>query len=184
VVLHDTTRLQSGLAQRKPVNRVLFTIGAPRWHWRHAHCCMSIARQRAAARKGLTLIVAALTIAPPAVWAESGPQLILPLVTALAVASAAAKAPQQVAVMQPGRRPVLSLIPSQVKIEDGYEIDVEDYIGRRRPNAVADSDRIVSYDVLRRRRKGWMTSLVYDTEHRGPLHSTDDVLRFVVDYRF
>jgi hypothetical protein len=145
---------------------------------------MIIAPHGAAARKGLAAIFAALTIAPAQVWAESGPQLILPLVTAIAVASAAARAPQQVAVMQPGRRPVLSLLPSQVRIEDGYEIDVDDYIGRRRPVAVADADRVASFDVLRRRRHGWMTSLVYDEETRGPLSGTSDVLRFVVDYRF
>jgi hypothetical protein len=149
---------------------------------------MSIARHGAAARKGLTAIVAALTIVPVPAWAEGGqqlgPQLILPLVTAIAVASAAAKAPQQVGTMQPGRRPVLSLLPSQVRIEDGYEIDAEDYIGRRRPVALADSDRVASFDVLRRRRHGWMTSFVYDEESKGPLSGSGDIVRFVVDYRF
>jgi len=145
---------------------------------------MSNARHGAAARKGLAAIVATLSLVPASVLAESGPQLILPLVTAIAVASAAARAPQQVATMQPGRRPVLSLLPSQVRIEDGYEIDVEDYIGRRRPVALADADRVASFDVFRRRQHGWMTSLVYDEESRGPLSTTGDIVRFVVDYRF
>src|SRR5689334_2293722 len=146
---------------------------------------MSNARRRAAARNGIATVVAFFWVVPAPVRAESGPQLILPLVTALAVASAAAKAPQQVAVMAPGRRPILSLIPSQVQFEDGYEIDVEDYIGRRKPVDVVDGDRIVSFDVLRHRQNGWMTSFAYDTERRGPFpHRGDDVLRFVFDYRF
>ena len=145
---------------------------------------MNNARHGAAARNGIAAIVAAFSIVPIPVWAEGGPQLILPLVTAIAVASVAARAPQQVATMQPGHRPVLSLLPSQVRIEDGYEIDVEDYIGRRRPVALADADRVASFDVFRRRQHGWMTSFVYDEETRGPLSSTGDIVRFVVDYRF
>jgi hypothetical protein len=145
---------------------------------------MDDARHAAATRNRIAAIVAAMSLLPAPVLAEGGPQLILPLVTALAVASAAAKVPQQVATLQPGHRPLLSLIPSQVQFEDGYEIDVEDYIGRRRPVALADADRIVSFDVLRRRRHGWMTSLAYDEETRGPLSRSDEVVRFVLDYRF
>jgi hypothetical protein len=145
---------------------------------------MSIARHTAAARNGIVAMVALLAGIPSPVRAESGPQLILPLVTALAVGSAAARVPAQVGTMTGGRRPVLSLLPSQLQIPDGYEIDVEDYIGRRRPVALADYDRIVSYDVFRRRRNGWMTSFVYDEESGRPLADRGDILRFVVDYRF
>ncbi|HYR95591.1 MAG TPA: hypothetical protein VEM57_02600 [Candidatus Binatus sp.] len=145
---------------------------------------MSLTRRSAAARNGLAAILAVFALVPPPVSAEGGPQLILPLVTALAVASAAARAPQQVATMQGGRRPVLSLLPSQVRFEDGYEIDVEDYIGRRRPVALADADRIASFDVLHHRRRGWMASFVYDEESRRPLRSAGDLIRFVADYRF
>jgi hypothetical protein len=144
---------------------------------------MSIARQGAAARKGIVTIVTMLAMLSPAAWADSGPQLILPLVTAIAVATTAARAPQRVATMT-GRRPVLSLLPAQLQIEDGYEIDVEDYIGRRRPVALADVDRIVSYDLLQQRRDGWMTSFVYDEDSRGPLSPKGEILRLIVDYRF
>ena len=146
---------------------------------------MNLARRSAAARNGLAAIIAVLASVPAPIRAESGPQLILPLVTALAVASAAARTPQQVATMQGGRRPILSLLPSQVRFEDGYEIDVEDYIGRRRPVALADADRVASFDVIRRRRHGWMASFVYDEESRGPVSNrSSDLVRFVVDYRF
>jgi len=120
---------------------------------------------------------------PLPVWAESGQNLVLPLVTAFAVASATAKTTQQVATIEPGHRPLLSLLPNQLRFEDGYEIDVDDYIGRRAPVALVDADRIASFDVLRRRH-GWTGSLTYDTEKRGPLAATGEVMRFVMEYRF
>ena len=144
---------------------------------------MSIARRGAAARKGIVTIVTILAMLAPAAWADSGPQLILPLVTAIAVATTAARVPQRVATMT-GRRPVLSLLPAQLQIEDGYEIDVEDYIGRKRPVALADTDRLVSYDLLGQRHDGWMTSFAYDEDSRGPLSPRGEILRFVLDYRF
>ena len=55
--------------------------------------------------------------------AEGPPDLILPLVTAIALASAASNVPQQVATLDPGRCPLLSLLPKQVHIGDGYEYD-------------------------------------------------------------
>src|ERR1051326_6616190 len=73
--------------------------------------------------------------------------------------------------------------PAQLRFEDGYEIDVEDYIGRRSPVALVDADRVASFDVLRRRR-GWTASFTYDTEKRGPLAASGEVLRFIAEYRF
>jgi hypothetical protein len=146
---------------------------------------MTIARRRAAARNGLAAILVVLAAIPPAAFAgEGGQNFVLPLVTALAVASAAHKVPQQVGVMQPGGRPLVSLIPSQVQFEDGYEIDVNDYIGIHDPVDGIDVDRVASFDMLPHRRKGWMASFVYDTERRGPIESRDDVLRLMLDYRW
>ena len=125
-----------------------------------------------------------LAAAPAPAIAEGGQNFVLPLVTAIAVASAARNAPTQVGTMQPGKRPITSLIPSQIQFESGYEIDVNDYIGLHDPVAVIDADRVASFDVLRRRQAGWMASFVYDEESRGPLHGSDDVIRFVFDYRF
>jgi hypothetical protein len=145
---------------------------------------MTIARRRAAARNELAAILVALAAVPPAAWAEGGQNFVLPLVTAIAVASAAHNAPQQVGVMQPGRRPLVSLIPSRVEFEDGYEIDVNDYIGIHDPVDAVDVDRVAAFDMLRHRHKGWMASFVYDTERRGPIATRDDVLRLMLDYRF
>ncbi|HJQ84296.1 MAG TPA: hypothetical protein VKA21_09490 [Candidatus Binatia bacterium] len=78
----------------------------------------------------------------------------------------------------------MSLLPQQLRFEDGYEIDVDDYIGRRTPVALVDADRIASFDVLRRRRSGWMASFVYDEESQGPLSGSSQVLRVVAEYRF
>src|SRR6267142_607030 len=79
-------------------------------------------------------MVALLLQAAPAL-ADGAPNLILPLVTAIAFASAASNVPRQVATLDPGRRPLLSLIPQQVHIVDGYQYDFEDYVGLRAPAA-------------------------------------------------
>ena len=159
---------------------------------------MTIARRRAAARNGLAAILVVLAAIPPVAFAggafsgafggafagEGGQNFVLPLVTALAVASAAHKVPQQVGVMKADGRPLVSLIPSRVQFEDGYEIDVNDYIGIHDPVDGVDVDRIASFDMLPHRQKGWMALFVYDTERRGPIESRDDVLRLMLDYRW
>lgn len=118
--------------------------------------------------------------------AESGPNLILPLVAAIAVASAAANVPTYIAgARAAGGRPLLSLIPRRFEIEDGYgyEYDVDDYIGRR-SFAPVNRHRMVSFDLLPRPQRGWMASLAYDEESRGPLKSSGDVLKLEVEYPF
>ena len=145
---------------------------------------MTIARRLAAARNGIAVLIASLALAPAPALAEGGSNLILPLVTALAVASAARNAPEQIATLEPGHLPLLSLIPSQVRFEDGYEIDVDDYIGRRQPVALINADRVASFEVFRRPRRGWMMSFAYDEERRGPLAGSDQVLRFVMEFKF
>ena len=144
----------------------------------------AIVRWRVAAQNGLaaTMVVLLLQAAPAR--ADGAPNLILPLVTAIAFASAASNVPRQVATLDPGRRPLLSLLPKQVEIVDGYQYDFEDYVGLRRPNDMVDSDRIVSYDILRRPRRGWMAHVAYDEEYRGPVTSRGDVLRIEFKHRF
>jgi len=129
------------------------------------------------------MTVALATRATPAL-AEGPPNLVLPLVSAIAFASAASEAPRQVATLGPGNRPLLSLIPKQVHIVDGYEYDFDDYVGLRRPRNLVDSDRIVSYDILRRPRRGWMAFVAYDEEYRGPVTGRSDVLRIGLKRRF
>jgi hypothetical protein len=117
---------------------------------------MRIARRRAATRNLVAALLGAFLLGPLPVWAEGGQNLILPLVTAIAVASAASKVPMEVATIEPGHRPLLSLIPNRVHFEDGYQIDVVDYIGRRSPVALINSDRIVAYEVLPGRSSSFM----------------------------
>jgi hypothetical protein len=145
---------------------------------------MNVARHGAAARNALAAAIMGLTLGPAPAAADGAPELILPLVTAAAVVSAARSAPQQVAIMQPGGRPVLSLLPEQLRVPDGYEYDAEDYIAPRRTKSPLDSDRIVSLDLLGRPRRGWRAALAYDEETRGPLTSTGDIVRFVAEFRF
>src|SRR5437762_10747867 len=136
---------------------------------------MDPARRHGATRNALAATVAMLAVLPLPAFAENGPNLILPLVTAIAVASAASKTPQMVGIDRSGRS-ITSLLPSQLRIEDGYEIDVGDYIGGRMRRAVADRDGIVCFDVMHWRRSGWMFSLGYDTEHGGRLAGTSEIL--------
>ncbi len=138
----------------------------------------------AAVRNGLAAIMAALLLQAAPALADGAPNLILPLVTAIAFASAASNVPWQVATLDPGRRPLLSLIPRQVHIVDGYQYDFEDYVGLRRPNDMVDSDRIASYDILRQPRRSWTASIAYDEEYRGPVTGRSDVLRIELKHRF
>ena len=141
-------------------------------------------RWRAAVRNGLAAIMAALLLQAAPAFADGAPNLILPLVTAIAFASAASDVHRQVGTLDPGRRPLLSLIPKQVHIVDGYQYDFEDYVGLRRPKDMVDSDRIVSYDILRQPRRGWMAHVAYDEEYRGPVTGHSDVLRIELKRRF
>src|SRR5437867_13325122 len=109
----------------------------------------AIVRWRVAAQNELAATMVALLLQAAPAHADGAPNLILPLVTAIAFASAASNVPRQVATLDPGRRPLLSLLPKQVQIVDGYQYDFEDYVGLRRPKDMVDSDRIVSYDILR-----------------------------------
>src|SRR5205809_3841331 len=141
-------------------------------------------RRRAAARNGLAAMTVALLIQATPALADGAPNLILPLVTAIAFASGVSNVPRQVATLDPGRRPLLSLIPQQVHIVDGYQYDFEDYVGLRRPNDMVDSDRIASYDILRQPRRGWTAFIAYDEEYRGPVTGRSDVLRIELKHRF
>ncbi len=145
---------------------------------------MDSVRRRAAVRNGLAAIMAALLLQAASALADGAPNLILPLVTAIAFASAASDVPRQVATLDPGGRQLLSLIPKQVQIVDGYQYDFEDYVGLKRPSDMVDSDRIVSYDILRQPGRGWAAFVAYDEEYRGPLTSRSDVLRIEFKHRF
>jgi hypothetical protein len=147
---------------------------------------MRVAR-RVAARNGIAVaIVTASLVAVTAHADPPRPDLVLPLVSALAVASTAAKVPRQVGTFGSGR-PITSLIPSRIEFEDGYHIDAEDlenYIGIRQPVDIPDVNRIVSFDVLRRPGSGWIAAFAYDDESREPHRPASQILRFVIERRF
>jgi hypothetical protein len=183
VTLHDATRLQRERPARNAHSAR--TWRAARALARAARALLSVdsVRRHAAARNGLAAMMVALALTTPAL-ADGAPNLILPLVTAIAFASVASNVPRQVATLDPGQRPLLSLIPKQVHIVDGYQYDFEEYVGLRRPNDMVDSDRIVSYDILGRPRRGWMAHVAYDEEYRGPVTGRSDVLRIEFKHRF
>src|SRR5437016_3624701 len=173
-------RTQSVLAPARRVARALARAARAA----RALLSMDSARRRAAVRNGIAAIMAALLLQATPALADGAPNLILPLVTAIAFASAASDVHRQVGTLDPGRRPLLSLIPKQVQIVDGYQYDFEDYVGLRRPSDMVDSDRIVSFDILRRPRRGWMAHVAYDEEYRGPVTGRSDVLRIEFKHRF
>jgi hypothetical protein len=145
---------------------------------------MSFARRRTAVRNRLLAAVALLALGVIPVRAQGGPELILPLVTAIAVASAANHAvPRQVGTLGRGGRPMLSLLPERLQIPDGYEVDLEDFLPARRTSPL-NGDRIVSYDLTQRARRGWIFSVAYDQESRGPLGGSGELLTLVAEYRF
>jgi hypothetical protein len=183
VTLQDPSRLQSGGAARKPALDADLRVGDRGGTRGMSVAVMTLARRHVAARNGIAAIVAALALCAGVAAAEGPPQLILPIMTAMAVASAASSAPQTVAV-DSQHRPILSLLPSQLEFQDGYEIDVDDYIGRHAPVALVDVDRIASFDVMRRRRWGWMASFAYDEERAKPMPGSSEVFRFVIERRF
>jgi hypothetical protein len=139
---------------------------------------------RPTARSGLVVAIVAFGLRAGAAHAQSAPQLILPLMTAIAVASAAANAPAYIAGAKASDgRPLLSIIPRQIEIPDAYEYDVDDFTFRR-SIAPIDPDRIVAFDVFRRPKQGWTASIAYDDESRGPMGYSSDVITFEVEYPF
>ena len=155
---------------------------------------MTFARRRAAARYGLAAVMAALALraAParaggaPELMLGAKPELILPLMRTLALVSAARGTPSQVNVMEPGHRPIFTLLPDQLWIPNGYNVKLIKYIApdRRSAELFIDSDRILAYELLSRPRHGWMASFAYDLGTRGPLAGSDEYLSIELKHRF
>jgi len=147
---------------------------------------MSSARRHAAARNSLAAIIA-LAIPLASASAENGPELLLPLVTAIALASATqggvtSSSATMTLSAAPAPHGSLSVLPSQLRIPDGYAEDVD--IPLPRYAEPLDSDRIVSFDLFRRAKRGWMASLAYDQESRCPLPGSNTVLSLVAEFQF
>ena len=120
--------------------------------------------------------------------AESQSSLLLPITMALAIAGSAAEvqaaAPQHpfnnLAAPPPPRR--LQFLPRRLVIPDGYALDDD----RDPPMFAApvNRDRLVALDLVDDPRHHMSASLAFDEESHHPLGHTDDVMRFVVDFRF
>jgi hypothetical protein len=119
--------------------------------------------------------------------AGESPQLILPLLTALALGQTVATA-QAEREQNPIRATVnsppaarLSFLPTRLRIPDLYAIELE-----RDPARFAapiDADTMVAFDLWNARPKGPRVSVAYDTE--SPLiGESSDVLRFEVEIGF
>jgi hypothetical protein len=144
---------------------------------------MSGAQRHAAARNGLAAMLVSATLQAATALADGPPQLILPLMSAIAMATAATS-PSGPAANARASGDVLGLLPQQLHIPDGYAIDVEDYAMPKRDVVPLDADTIVSFDLVRRPRRGWMPSLAYREESRGPLSKSSTVIRLLVERKF
>src|SRR5262245_49761994 len=119
---------------------------------------MGLARRRAAARNALATIVAAILLPTLTLAADGQPQLLLPLVAAVAFGASAAHGAD--ARREPSHG--LSIVPPHMHIPDLYAVEVG-----RDPAPFAkqmDRDRLFSIDLLPHAHRGWMPSLVYDEE--------------------
>jgi hypothetical protein len=148
---------------------------------------MILPRPRVAARKRIAIAIVAMLLAAAPAYAESAPSLILPLVTALAIASAAKDAPRQVGTIKSGGVPITSLIPSRIQYQNGYSIDAGDllhYAGRRRPAAIIDRDRLVWFDLFKRPESNFTMAAEYDDESRAPHRPSSELLRLVIERKF
>jgi hypothetical protein len=77
---------------------------------------------------------------------------------------------------------LLRLIPRQIHVPDVYSEPAE--LLPTRHVGGFDADRVVSFDLLPRPRRGWMVSLAYDEETRGPLPEGGDTVSVVFEFRF
>jgi hypothetical protein len=149
---------------------------------------MSPVQRIAATRNGLAALLVAQALSTAVACAEGEAQLLLPLVAAVAVGVSAVESTTAEPVHggrltdPPPPRRHSSLLPARIHIPDAYALDFD----RTPPRFVSavDSDRVVAFDLMPRRRHGWMASLTYDEESRRPLPGSGDLLRLQAEIRF
>jgi hypothetical protein len=146
---------------------------------------MNRAQRHAAARNGLAAMFVSASLQAVTAFADGPPQspLILPLMTAIAMARAATS-PSGHAANTRSNGDVLGLLPQQLHIPDGYKIDADDYAMRKRDVVPVDADTIVAIDLVRKPKRGWMPSVAYRDESRGPLGSGATIIRLLVEKKF
>jgi hypothetical protein len=131
----------------------------------------------------VALSAAALQPGPAA--ADTAKPLVLPLAAAVALGRTAVEYAMAAAGptnATPARSGLLTLLPSQLDIPDGYEVDN----GQRVPLSAApvDSDRLVGIDLNGQRWHGWRASLDVYEETPHPVGSSGTLLSVVFEYRF
>ena len=132
---------------------------------------MSHAQRSAAARNRVAATLVAFALPLATARADGTPTLILPLATTAAIFAAEKprRPPPRITFVTSGTVPRqrLGLMPSQLHIPDLYsqEVDVNlpSYV------EIVDNDKLVSFDLMRRPQRGWMASIAYSSEQRGPL---------------
>jgi hypothetical protein len=132
-------------------------------------------------------MLAAPLLSATVAWAEGQAQLLLPIVSAIALGASAVETVQEAhrppsLLEPPPPRNQAGILPHRLRIPDGYLVDLE-----REPARFAapvNGDRVVAFDVLQRPQQGLSLSFVYDDEERGPFPGTAEVVRFVAEIRF
>ena len=153
---------------------------------------MNPSRPIAAARYAIAALLVIQALVVPFACAEGDAQLVLPLMTVMALGMSAIQGPAPPAPAPSSVPPALgstpppsahrSILPPRLEIPDGYAIDLG-----RQPARFAepvDHDRIVGFDVLSKPRHGFTASVVYDQEARQPMPGTGQVVRFLIERRF
>ena len=149
---------------------------------------MSPVPRLAAVRHGLAAVLLAQALAAPALCVAGEAQLLLPLFTALAAGVGAVNDSSETPVpgthltVPPPPRRTGDLLPSRLRIPDGYALDVG--LAPAPFTGPFDRDRLVALDLLSRRRRGWMASIAFDEESHRKFPGSDEVVRLVGEWRF
>jgi hypothetical protein len=140
------------------------------------------------AARHAVLVALGLVVAAAKAAAGDVPPVVLPVGAALAIVVSAVEGRPALASLPLGasvrtghpKRP--AFIPRRVNIPDAYSEEFERPL--RSYVAPTDSDRIVSFDLFPRPRRGWMISLAYAEEESGPYSTSDQVFGVTFEYQF
>jgi hypothetical protein len=140
---------------------------------------------RLARHLGLGAVLVAALLRPGPAAAETAKPLILPLAIAVALGRSAVEygiAAAGSTHPSPAGSGLLRLLPSQLDIPDGYEVDND----RRVPlfAAPVDGDHLVGVDLNGRGWHGWRASLNLDEETKHPVGSSSTRFGVAVEHRF
>jgi hypothetical protein len=144
----------------------------------------------------LRALVPALAAATCVARAGGDASLFLPLATAVAV-GAPEESPERERTPPtfppssrlvglapaPAADDLSPLLPSQLRIPDGYAVDVRPGLATV-VGAPIESQQFLSLDLLRQRRQGWMASVIYDEEDGRPFRGSSGLVRVAAELRF